>query len=143
MAELSERERIEILMMIEYGDRKRTHQEVCNLFNDIDPNRQISYSVVTKTVKSANSAISLEENPHLSISELANRYEISRRSVGRILKREKYHPYKIRLVQELFEDDFDRLLEFCETMMDSCNRDNNFVRNVVFSDEATFCSNGT
>lgn len=168
MPELSERERIEILMMIGFGDRRRTHQEVCYLFNDIHPNRQISRSQVTKTLQrynrrgtvgnlsksgrsktatnenvAQNIAISLEENPHMSTAELANMHEISRRSVGRILKREKYHPYKIHLVQQLSEDDFDRRLEFCETMMDICNRDNNFTRNVVFSDEATFCLNGT
>lgn len=155
-------------MTIGYGDWRRTHQEVCDLFNNVHPNRQISRSVVTKTVQryttsgsvsnlpksgrlqsatnenvAQNIAISVEENPHLSSTELANTYEISRRSVGRILRREKYHPYKIRRVQELYEDDFDRRLEFCETIMDICNRDNNFVRNVVFSDEATFCLNGT
>lgn len=168
MADLSERERIEILMMIGFGDRRRTHQEVCDLFNDNHPNRQISRSLVTKTLQRYNRsgsvanlpksgrpktatnedvaqdiAVSLEENHHLSSIELGNMHEISRRSVIRILKREKYHPYKIRLVHELAEEDFDRRLQFCEILMDICNRDNNFVRNMVFSDEATFCLNGT
>ena len=30
---LSEKERIKVLMMIGFGDRVRTQQEVCNLFN--------------------------------------------------------------------------------------------------------------
>lgn len=168
MPHLSERERIEILMMIGFGDRRRTHQEVCDLFNNIHPNRQITRSIVTKTLQRYNTngtvgnlrksgrintatneevaqniAISLEENHNLSTTELANMHAISRRSVGRILKRERYYPYKIRLVQELSDDDFNRRLEFCESVMDICNRDDNFVQNVVFSDEATFCLNGT
>ncbi|CAH1986618.1 unnamed protein product [Acanthoscelides obtectus] len=34
----------------------------------------------------------------------------------RILKAHSFHPYKIHLVQELNEDDFDRRLQFCEDM---------------------------
>ena len=36
---LTERERIEILMMIGYGDRTRTQEEVCRLFNEAHPDR--------------------------------------------------------------------------------------------------------
>jgi hypothetical protein len=34
MVELSENQRIEVLMMISYGDRARTHQEVCQIFRE-------------------------------------------------------------------------------------------------------------
>ena len=52
MARLSERERIEILMMLGYGDRRRSLQDVCNLFNNTHPNRDpISKSVVGKNKK--------------------------------------------------------------------------------------------
>lgn len=59
-----------------------------------------------------------------------------------MLKKEKWHPYKVHLVQELLEDDFDRRVEFCEIMMDGCNRDKSFIKNILFSDEATFMLNG-
>jgi len=36
-------------------------------------------------------------------------------SVHKILKRNKFHLYKIRLVHEL--NDFDRRIQFCETMI--------------------------
>ncbi|KAJ8959187.1 hypothetical protein NQ318_022448 [Aromia moschata] len=45
------------------------------------------------------------------------------------------------LVYELSEDDFDRR-KVCEQMQELCTNDNNFVKNVIFSDEATFISNG-
>ncbi|CAH1986436.1 unnamed protein product [Acanthoscelides obtectus] len=41
---------------------------------------------------------------------------VSRRTVQRILKAHSFHPYKIHLLQELNEDDFDRRLQFCEEM---------------------------
>jgi hypothetical protein len=47
------------------------------------------------------------------------------------------------LVHELTEDDFDRRQEFCEQMMQICLRDPIFSQSVLFSDEATFCLNGT
>ncbi|CAH1998188.1 unnamed protein product [Acanthoscelides obtectus] len=41
---------------------------------------------------------------------------VSRRSDQRILNAHSFHPYKIHLVQELNDDDFDRRLQFCEDM---------------------------
>ncbi|EFN82646.1 hypothetical protein EAI_11103, partial [Harpegnathos saltator] len=60
----------------------------------------------------------------------------------KILKMNKFHPYKIHLVQELNEDDFDRRIEFCDLMMEKIAKDPNYLSNVVFSDEATFQLNG-
>lgn len=169
MVHLTERERIEILMMIGFGDRVRTHQEVCALFNNLYQDRQpISRAVVGKTLRRFNLtgnvkslpksgrpriatneanaqdiAIALEEFPQTSSTSLALNHGISCRSVARILKREKYHPYKPQLVQELLDGDSDRRIEFCERMMEICNNDQHFTYNLLFSDEATFCLNGT
>jgi len=62
--------------------------------------------------------------------------------VCKILKQNKFHPYKIHLLQELNEDDFDRCLEFCELMMEKIDAEPDFVYNIVFSDEAMFQFNG-
>ena len=48
------------------------------------------------------------ENPHNPLSRVAQEYDIDRKSVAKILKTHGYHPYKIRLVQEFSEDDYDR-----------------------------------
>jgi len=65
---------------------------------------------------------SFQENPsekkevriNLSVSRAA--HDISQDSVFNILKRNitliKYHPYKIIIVQDLIEDDFDRRIQF-------------------------------
>lgn len=78
-----------------------------------------------------------------SLRELQNDAGISTNSVGRILKLHKFHPYKIKLVQELVEDDFDRRIQFCENIMEINIRDPTFVRRICFSDEATFHLKGT
>ncbi|KAJ8955035.1 hypothetical protein NQ318_000467, partial [Aromia moschata] len=46
--------------------------------------------------------------------------------------------YKLQLVHELNEDAFDRRDALCEGMMERWNNNNKFVRNILFSDEATF-----
>lgn len=165
---LTETLRIEILMILGYGDRRRTQQEVAEIFNDKYPNRNpIARSTVSKILKKYNETghvkdisksgrpktatsgdkaldilLSIEENPHLSTRIIGLDYNISHMSVDRVLKCEKFHPYKIHLVQELSEDDFDRRLEFSEQMMDLCNANPNFINKIMFSDESTFCLNG-
>jgi len=48
---LSEKERIYLLIMKEYGDKKRSYQEVCDLFNAIFNAREpISKSTLVRTV---------------------------------------------------------------------------------------------
>lgn len=72
-----------------------------------------------------------------SLREVALDTGNSMTSVWRILKRHKFHPYGVKLVQELKEADFGKRLDFCE-MMDVKLRDPNFLKNICFSDESTF-----
>ncbi|EFN89279.1 hypothetical protein EAI_01709, partial [Harpegnathos saltator] len=62
---------------------------------------------------------------------------IGHSSVSKILKLNKWHPYKLHLVQKLFEDDFDRRIEFCDLMMEMIVDDPLLLNNIVFSDETT------
>lgn len=164
---LTETQRIEILIMIGYGDRVRTHQEVCQLFRDKYPDNPISQSTVSKiekkfrdhgTVKNLPKTgrpvtvltedvqldilLEIEDNPHSTSRNIALDYNLSHTSVLKLLKMEKFHPYKVTLVHELSETDFDLRQEFCERMTDICNRDPMFVQRLIFSDEATFSLRG-
>lgn len=76
-----------------------------------------------------------------SLREIANETGGSITSVWRILHRHKFHPYGMKLTQELQEADFGKRLDFCESMENSI-RDPNFLKNVCFSDESTFHLNG-
>lgn len=166
---LTETERMTILMMRGYGDRIRTYEEVSNLFNDVYPDRPpINKSVVRHTVirfletgsvknrersgrpksatteeKSIDSLLCVVENPHISLRKAAQYVGISTSSAHRIFHANKYHPFKIQLHQELNEDDPDRRLQYCETMMEKCLQDGNFPKRIVFSDEASFLLNGS
>lgn len=168
MVYLTERERIDILIMVGYGDRRRTQQEVCTLFNNLYPNRApITQSCVSKLIRkyantgsvrdtpktgrpqtasggdaALNILLAVHERPRESCTDLQRDYNISERSVRRVLKREKFHPYKVQLVQELVADDFDRRLQFCEIMRNAFGQNPDFVNNILFSDEATFMLNG-
>lgn len=166
--ELSERERVILLMMRGFGDRVRSYEEVKDLFNDTFPLRNpISKSAVGKTVQrfeetgsvhnrpkpgrptsAMNEETSLDvlqsvvEDPHVSTSTVSRAVGISQRSVLRVLHKNSFKPYKIHLVQELSEDDYDRRVEFCEIMMGNLDRNTIVLNNIVFSDEATFMLNG-
>lgn len=83
------------------------------------------------------------QDPTMSTRHLATVSGIRRSSIQKILKKHKFHPYKIHLVQELNEDDFDRRVQFCETIVEQATNDQHFLFNVCFSDECSFFLNGT
>jgi hypothetical protein len=165
---LTEKEKIEILMMIGYGERKRSQAEVCDLFNNTYPNRPaITQSYVSKLLKKFNESgsvnhkprsgrpktatggdtaidilLDVQENPKQSLRQYGLNHNVTYQSVKNLFESEKIRPFKIHLVQELTEDDFDRRAEFCEIMMERCNAEHNFSQNILFSDEATFMLHG-
>lgn len=72
-----------------------------------------------------------------SLREIADETGGSLTSVWRILRRHKFHPYGVKLTQELSEGDFVQRHDFCE-LMEERTRDPNFLKNVCFTDESTF-----
>ncbi|KYN28356.1 hypothetical protein ALC57_02225 [Trachymyrmex cornetzi] len=145
------------------GDRRRSYAHVTELFNQTfrnenngifkitvirivqrfeetgfvkDRNRQGRPAIATNPDKRLNVLQSFIEDPRNSVHKVAQQHDINPMSVHKILKKEKFHPYKIHLAQELCEDDFDRRIEFCESMMLSIDRNLLLVDNITFSDEA-------
>lgn len=110
MDRLSEGERIEIPMMIGYGDRRRTHDEVRDLFNTAHRHRDpIIRSTVSRTLKKFTESGSVKdrpksgrprsvtneenslviildvvEQPQTSVQQLALNHNMSRRSIQTI-----------------------------------------------------------
>jgi hypothetical protein len=80
--------------------------------------------------------------PQSSVRELSTLTNISVGSVHKVLRLNKFHPYKMQPIHELTEDDFDRRIEFCEIITDKINRNEISVKNICFSDECTFYMNG-
>lgn len=170
MSRLSERERISLLMMRGWGDLRRSLNDVTGLFNRTFRigGIPLSKSTVSRTINrfettgsvqdrpkpgrtptatneesSLNVLLSFVQNPHESTRHAAQQHGIDQKSVWKVLKNNNFHPFKVKLVQELNEDDPDRRNEFSETMMERISLDQQFLRNIVFSDEATFQLNGT
>lgn len=169
MAKLNEKERITLLIIRGDQGRERSYEETRQIFNQRFPQRPpISKSVVEKTVKrfletgsvqdrprsgrplTANSPEKTEEvlltyveNPRTSTRKAAQATDTDKRSVGRILKKHHYFPYKCQSVQELKEGDYEKRVEYCETLRGKIDEDPDFLNYVVFTDEATFYLNGT
>lgn len=170
MQRLTERERITLLMMRGWDDLRRSYMQVKELFNATFRNglTPISKSTVERTIRrynetgsvkdrprtgrpisatnadnSLNVLLSFIDDPHSSTRKISQEHEISTMSVYKILQTNGFHPYKVKLVHELNEDDFDRRVEFCEDMMSRIDDDHNFPSRIVFSDEATFELHGT
>jgi hypothetical protein len=58
------------------------------------------------------------------------------------LKKKKWHPYEMQLLQNLREVDPDRRMEFCEWVVNKVNSDTLFPSGILFTDEADFYVNG-
>ncbi|KAJ8947413.1 hypothetical protein NQ318_009619 [Aromia moschata] len=161
MSYLTESLKIEILMMIGYGDRARTQCEVVRLFRETHPDlpplnqgtiskieaqyREMGHvrkvpskrqAVVDDDTK-LNLLLALEENPITP----ARDSNLNHKTVLKILKYEKKRTYKMQAVQELLEDDPDRRVEFCDLLMTCIDQNQLSLEWIVFSDEATFTLN--
>jgi len=53
----------------------------------------------------------------MSIQKVSQQYDINKNTFQRTLKRNNYHPFKIRLIQELLENSYDKRMEFCAEMV--------------------------
>lgn len=82
-------------------------------------------------------------NPIQSTSQVALLHDVCPRSVHRVLKKNHFHPYKMKMLQELAEDDPDRRMEFCEIMTEKIAQHEDYLRSICFSDECSFFLTGT
>lgn len=102
-------------------------------------------AVAKKAVNDENEFLvtaSVIEDPHVSLRIISQRTDISKTAINRILQKNKFHPYKVKLHQQLMPADFESRLQFCQWANDKLIEEN-FFDFVMFSDEATFHKNGT
>lgn len=52
----------------------------------------------------------------MSLRQAAEQTELSRESDGKELKLHKFHPYKLKITQELGDDSPNKRIEFCKIM---------------------------
>lgn len=156
-------ERTELIIL--YGNCNECARQTATAFNHRHPGRNVNHKYVLELVQKflATGSVNnkkrtgrriLEEatqvevlgtfamDPHSSVRRVAAATRLSVGSVHRVLKMNKFYPYKLKPVQELSEDDFDRRIEFCEIMTEKINQNEININNVCFSDECTFYLNG-
>lgn len=149
-----------------YGIGELSIPEVIRRFNMKFPNRVLVKSTVSRLVKkfvttgtvhnilkkkknfdeddvgTVLAMDSLRENPKLSLRKRYEETRVSKSHLQRIYEANKVKPYKVRFRHTLEEGDESRRLEFCLTLGEKILEDRNFHKNIIFSDESTFTTNG-
>jgi len=158
----SAEDKIEIIFL--YGECGRNYRATARRFNEIYPERPITCAYVYKLVTKFRETQSVKDRPRsgrpkvddvteievigrvnvdgvTSLRQLCNESNVPKSTIATILRRHKFHPYKMHIKQELTEDDFDRRIQFCEVMLEIIAGNDQFLKNICFS-ESTFSLNG-
>jgi hypothetical protein len=71
---------------------------------------------VTETDEATSVAVltTFAKSPTGSTRRLSMECGVNRRSIGRVLKEHRWHPYKLQMQHHMSEDDRDRRVQFCE-----------------------------
>lgn len=162
---LTTEEKIKIVLLC--GDNYRSSREAAAIFNVRYPHKNVSHTTVSrilqkfKTTGSVENAfkvphrktamieenilnvlLSVTENPQTSGNHIAQNTDISESTVRRILKANRYYPYRPKFIHVLKDRDFDSRMDFCAWCQGMIGEDGDFLKYILFTDEATFTSNG-
>ncbi|CAH1112713.1 unnamed protein product [Psylliodes chrysocephalus] len=80
----------------------------------------------------------VEQDSTRTTRDLAREFGVSHMKINKILKANGYRSFKLHRADEMFPDDQYFRMEFCERMMEMANADENFIRNILFTDESSF-----
>lgn len=163
---LSTQEKIEIVLIC--GEHYKSAREAAIIFNQRHPDKTVHFSTVSRIMKkfletgsvenqfkvshkktvtndenSLNVVLTVTETPQITINKISESTNIESRSIRRILKNNRFHPYKPKFIQVLRDRDYDARFDFCAWYQGNIEEDSNFPKKIIFSDEATFNSNGT
>lgn len=99
-----------------------------------------------KTVATENNVIDIlayfEVNKTKSIPNCVEELGFSYSTIQNVLRTNGYKPYKVMPVQGLREQDREKRLEFCQTILNRHNEDPEFINSIVFTDESPFSTAG-
>ena len=79
--------------------------------------------------------LTAQENTNYTLNKIANDVGISKSSVRKILKEQRYHAYKKQEHQALIRNEPDRRITYCELMTEELRNNPDLLNNIVFSDE--------
>lgn len=153
-------------LIIIYGECNRNISRTCRTFNERYPNspranrnmlrkllenclnngsfkskREKEHSVI----KEDNEIMVLayfNANSTASLREAERDLGLCKSSIHKILLKNKWHPFKYTQVQHLRDTDPERRVAFCEWMLTKIEENQNFTKNIIWTDEAKFMKNG-
>lgn len=82
-------------------------------------------------------------DPAQSVRDISRDSGLSRHTVHTALKKNKFRPYHLHLHQALSESDYEKRLRFCHWAQQVMADNEHFFSRVLWTDEATFCNDGT
>lgn len=85
---------------------------------------------------------SIGNNPNVSVRKIAIQEGIPKSCVHETIREQNLYPYHYQKVQALSATDPAARVNFCNTIRMLHNGDQNFVRNILFTDEASFGHDG-
>lgn len=155
-------EKIEIVRLV--GDGVRSFRQAAMEFNRRHPDKRIHHNTVARINNAfdqtgtlvappglhrnriiANDQIILNYfnvNPKTSIREASANLNISKNRIWRCLKKNRIKPYKPKFLQTLEDGDNERRLEYCLWLQGEYLNNRNFLKYILYTDEATFTTNG-
>jgi hypothetical protein len=160
----------EVLMnlFIIHGQCDKIVARTCRKFNEMYPNLQpmdkrkfvriqnnfIQFGSQLKNDRSLPKPVTSDEEnivnvlayfhayPQASIRSAADDLGLTYYSVQRILDDHDMHPFKFTKVQQLKPDDYQRRIRFCEALLIRTQEDPNFLKKIIWTDEAKFSREG-
>lgn len=158
-------EKVEIVRLV--GENVRSFREAAREFNRRHPQRRISFKSVADINNRFNDIGSVSksrpqhlnngridpafdeivlqvvrDNPRLSVRKIASQLEVSQSKVWRCLKRHKLKAFKPKFLHTLEEGDAINRLEYCLWTQGNFLNDRDFLKRIIYTDEATFTTNG-
>lgn len=91
-----------------------------------------------REIRETNVCALVENSEPCSSRQIADEVDMKERTVRNILKRNGYSCFKVQTTQEIFPEDNFKRMEFCETMVNKINVNENFLNNILFTDESSF-----
>jgi hypothetical protein len=83
------------------------------------------------------------DDPSVSVREVAGHLNVcSPSTVWRTLKTNLLHPYHIQRVQALLPQDYPPRMNFCQLMVQNCNRYPHYLEKLLCTDESSFARDG-
>lgn len=166
MENLSVRDKTEIVRLV--GDNVRSSAEAAAEFNVRHPDRPVSRSTVQRinNIFDETGSVSknllktrhngrrglihhnnqilqyFNNNPKNSLRMASLDLNIPRETIRRCLKQNKIKPFKPKILHTLEPGDEERRLEFCYWLQGEYLNNGNFIKEIMFTDEATFTTNG-